>query len=337
MRTTHCPHGVEVTDCLHCARVPVSAGDAAAYGYRDAAVARERVDPPRVTVGAVPYVLLGRLARGESCDVLLARRDARLTEQVVVKVPRDPSAPADALAREWRVLSELQTRDDVRGAHFFTTLLPQPVTRGAVRGLAGRYAGVASVFRWRSGFLHTLDDVVCEYPDGVAPQTAVWLWKRTLALLGWVHRAGYVHGAVLPAHVLIHPRDHGAVLVGWSRAVRLAAGATAPLRAPAAAAALYYPREVLAGGAPTPATDIAMSARCVAYVLGGDPASGDLPADVPAPLAALVRAHAADAPPADVDCARSDDAWELMERVGAAGREAFGPPRYHPFRMPGWR
>jgi hypothetical protein len=288
---------------------------------------------PRVRVAGRTFALLGRLARGEGSDVFLARRDARLTELVVLKVLR-VLADADLLAGEWRALAALH-ESTAQGAHFFTTLLPQPVAHGELVPASEPSAAPrpTSVFRWRSGFLHTLDDVVREYPAGVEPQTAVWMWKRVLEVLGWVHRSRYVHGAVLPVHWLVHPRDHGVVLVGWSRAVPYAGRATAPLPATSAASEAYYPRAVWSGAPSSPATDITMSARCVVRALGGDPARGTLPARVPAPIADVLRAHADDAPSA----ARTDDAWELMQRVGQAGRAAYGPARYHPFRMPGWR
>ena len=41
------------------------------------------------------------------------------------------------------------------------------------------------------------------YPDGVDPRDVAWMWRRLLVALGLAHRAGVVHGAVLPEHVLI--------------------------------------------------------------------------------------------------------------------------------------
>jgi hypothetical protein len=78
--------------------------------------------------------------------------------------------------------------------------------------------------------------------------------------------------------------------------------------------------------------DLAMSARCMAYVLGGDPATGKVPGSVPAPLAELVRTQS------DPDHRQAlENAWLLKDRLDAAAREAFGPPKYTPFTLPGWR
>lgn len=282
---------------------------------------------PRAVVQGVPYALLGRLGRGDGSDVFLARRDSRLAELVVLKVAR-ALADADLVAREYEVVSELHA-SDAQGSEHFSRLLPQPVAQGPLKDPGGVDRATA-VYRWRSGFQHTFVDVLDAYKGGVDPRAAVWMWKRLLELLGFVHGSGYVHGAVLPPHLLVHPRDHGVVLVGWSSAGRFAAGR--PLPARSARNQAFYP-EALWNGAPcAPVMDLAMSARCMAYVLGGDAATGKVPGSVPAPLAELVRTQS------DPDHRQAlENAWLLKDRLDAAAREAFGPPKYIPFTLPGWR
>jgi hypothetical protein len=58
-------------------------------------------------VAGTRYVLLGRLGRGDGCDMFLARRDARLTELAVLKVVRALS-DADLVSREYEVLEALR-------------------------------------------------------------------------------------------------------------------------------------------------------------------------------------------------------------------------------------
>jgi hypothetical protein len=282
---------------------------------------------PRLGVAGRLYVLLGLLGRGESCDVFLARRDSRLTEMVVIKVLRALS-DRDLLEREWRTLEAL-SKSDAKGSDYFATLLPQRVGHGPVATPDG-LARKASVFRWRSGFQHTLEEVFDAHPHGIDPRTAVWMWKRVLELLGWVHKSGWIHGAILPQHVLVHPRDHGVVLAGWSCASR--AGTSDRLPATSAAARAFYPEDAWSSGTVSPAIDIAMTARCFIRALGGDPARGTLPLSVPEPLGVLLATHADPSESAD----RTDDAWTLLERVGEAGKLVYGEPRHHPFVMPGW-
>ncbi len=230
---------------------------------------------------------MGQLAKGEHSDVYLARRDARVTELVVVKMARGADG---SLAAEWQVLEKI-TKSTAQGAPHFTRLLPQPVAHGTARlGMHGRDGERrVTIVRWRSGFVHTFDDIATAYSGGVKPESSVWLWKRILELLGWVHLAGWSHGAITAPHLVVHARDHGVVLIGWSRAV------------PA-----------------TPAgrnADLAASAACMKRLLNGS---------APAPIAALL-----DQP--------GDDAWAARDRLDAAARTVFGPAKYIPFSMPGWR
>lgn len=280
--------------------------------------------PPheKVWIAGLPYRLLGRIARGESTDVLLAERARRLTERVLIKALRAPG-DADLLDREWDALAALH-RSEAQGAPHFVQRLPQPVARGKLQGAGAEIP--ALVHRYKSGFRYSLAEVAGAHPGGVDARHGVWIWRRILELLGWVHRSGFAHGAVLPQHVVVHARDHGADLVGFSCAVRLGGKERLPAVSPAHRA--HYPADVLGGATPSASSDIVMSARCVVGVLGGDVATGAAPASVPEPVAALLRACAAG------DRSLTADAWALKEEVARAARRAFGPPRYHPFTMP---
>jgi hypothetical protein len=263
---------------------------------------------PRLNVGGRTWALTGLLARGDSCDVFQGRWVMRLGGLVVVKVLR-ALADGDLLRRERAVLERLHA-SEAQGAVHFARLLPWLEAFGAVR-IAG-YERLVAVHGWRPGFLYTLEDVRRAHPDGVDGRIAVWVWKRLLELLGWVHEAGFAHGAVLPPHVLVHPRAHGATLVGWS-----AAGALGePLPAVSAAWPDLYP---LRPGEPlTAAADLAMAARTVR-----DLAGGGLPGD----LGTLLDEAAGGA---------WSHAWALRDRLDTEIRAAYGPPSYNPLSMPGW-
>ncbi|WP_236519306.1 hypothetical protein [Sandaracinus amylolyticus] len=278
------------------------------------------VDParPRAWIGGARYALLGRLARGEGSDVFLARRDRRLTELVSIKALR-AHGDRDLLEREQWVLESLEN-SRVAGAAHFTRLVPQRVAHGLARlGLHGDEGERrVSVMRWRSGFVHTMRDVLDAYPSGVSAETSVWMWKRILEQLGWTHRSGWVHGAVLPEHLIVHARDHGVVLVGWSRAARPGESLVALTEG----AEDFYPSEAMNGVPVSTHTDLTMSARVMRKVLGSQ--------SIPAPLAQLLETHARG------DADMESDAWALKDRLDRVAREAFGPPRFVPFAMPGW-
>jgi hypothetical protein len=260
------------------------------------------VDPARTRlwIGGLRYAILGKIARGDASDVFMARRDARITELVVIKVLR-AIGDLDLLAREQEVLEGLE-KSTAPGTPHMARLLPQRVDHGIARvGMHGDDGERrVSVFRWRSGFVHTIEDVLTAYSKPIDPAHAVWMWKRVLEQLAWAHQSGVVHGSIAPAHALVHARDHGVVLIGWSRALR----------------------------GDDPSRDIAASARMMMQLVGG----GDdrVPETVPAPLAQLMTTHALTEPGAE------RDAWALRGRLDAVARECFGPPRFVPFPMPGW-
>ena len=156
-------------------------------------------------VGSLAYRVLGRLAQGVHSDVFLARRDSPLTEMVLIKVARHDPGP---LGREWQRVKDLRARES-------RLLLPEPVAVGVARS-DHRPERQAAVFRWRSGFQFTFEDARAEYPAGVDPAATVWMWNRLLEQLALLHGLGYCHGAVEPQHLLLHPRDHGLMLCGWS-------------------------------------------------------------------------------------------------------------------------
>jgi hypothetical protein len=289
-----------------------------ASGGDDPAIADPSV--PRLWIAGHRYALLGRLARGEGSDVFLGRRELGVEERVVVKILRTEGS-RDLFAAEDETLRRL-AQSSARGAPHFTRLVPERIAFGAARlGASGQDgARTVAVRRWRSGFVHTLRDLRGAYPSGFEPAHAVWMWKRMLESIGFVHESGLVHGAILPEHVLVHAGEHGAVLTGFSRAVR--PGEVLP--AVTASARDLYPDAAWSGGGVGIEVDLAMSARSMLWTLGGDPLRA--PTTVPAPLARLLEGVATGT--------RATNAWALVDEISAVAREVFGPPRFVPFDVP---
>lgn len=182
------------------------------------------------------------------------------------------------------------------------------------------------MYRWRSGFIHTLADVMRVHPNGVSVQTAIWMWKRLLDLSGWIHRTGYVHGGLLPAHLLIHARDHGMAFLGMSRAVKIGT----PLRYVSSGLESYYPEDIQREHGPMhPYHDIIMGSRCIFRVFSGYENGKMNFGTTPVPLFDLLTEASNSNSP-------YEDAWALKNRLDALSRELFGPPKYHKFTMPGW-
>jgi hypothetical protein len=290
-----------VIDCSYCHARMVLDGSSIVLRqeYRDAL---DRVESARAStrtarVGSVDYALAPEPLRGEHGDAYWGWRCAPLAEAVVIKVARAGEDGA-RLEREAATLAALQA-SEVRGSDHFSRLIPQVVAWGVMEGgpAGGR---TALVLRRLSGFAETLADAAPQTRRD--PRHGVWIWKRLLESLDWTHRAGWTHGAVTPRHALIHARDHGVMLTGWSSASRAASAADAR-------------------------GDLVMAARCVAFSLTGK--LEEVGAELPAPLRALL------APWVAGDGTHTN-AWALHEAVDAAARQAFGPPQYAPLKTAAW-
>ena len=270
---------------------------------------------PRLNLGGRSYVLEAKLADGDSSIVYRGRWVVRLGELVVIKVLAS-LRDADRMRSEWDVLKEL-CRSTTQGAEHYITRLPAPVAHGIVDTDVPR---TASVFGWKSGFVHTLTDVGEVHSSGVPGPVLVWILKRSLELLGWVHRSGFVHGAVTPDHILVHPRDHGAILVGWTAAVPWREGASRALPAKSARWSSMYGSHREA----TPALDISMATKAARTVAGLH-------------LPGVTRYGPIDRVLDLGESGAIEDAWQLRDALVAASNEVFGPAAYNPLSMPGWR
>lgn len=134
---------------------------------------------------------------------------------------------------------------------------------------------------------------------------------------------------------MIWPEEHGVVLVDWCYASLADDDHSefGPIKAIVAKRRDWYPQEVLAKRAPSPATDIAMAARCMVQLLGGDPLTGVCPAaSVPRGFQAFFQGCLGQS-----QRSRPDDAFKLieefdamLERLGAP----FWPRTFRIFVMP---
>jgi hypothetical protein len=242
---------------------------------------------------------------------------------VILKLLRDRQYTA-LFDNEWEVLQVLQ-RSDAPGSDTFTLLIPQPIIHGDIT--TGVHAGKrANIFRWTSGFHHTFDEVLQVYPQGIPPRASIWIWRRILEVLSFIHNSRIVHGAVLPSHLLVQENEHGVRLVGYSAASPFGE----KLRTISHRYESFYPKSVRSHSSLTAQLDLTMSARCIVALLGGDPETGSLPRTVPPRLARLVQQIALTEPGDSV----REDAWSLREELGIIASEVFGSPQFIPIVMP---
>jgi len=179
----------------------------------------------------------------------------------------------------------------------------------------------ALVFERYTGW-YSLADVRQTYPAGIDPKDMAWVWRRLLSALGFAHKHTWLHNAVLPANIWIQPEQHGLMLTNWSYA-----GTSPGASSPPTAQAGWVPPEVRMGEPLSPAVDIVMSAKCMLFLLGGDPVNWLYPKTIPGPLKAFFRGTLLPAKRAP------QDAWALKAEFDDLIEGLWGQRKFHPFTM----
>jgi hypothetical protein len=236
----------------------------------------------------------------------------------VVKIARDPN-DNDLLTNEQDVLRGLCTQIEGHLKNAWVgNCIPEIVETGT------HDKRTVTVFRVRPQHV-SFERLLQLFPKGLDYLDVVWMWKRFLATLWFVHRQGIVHGGCLPPHLLVHPTEHGPQLIEWSYATR----SRERLKAMVSEYQVFYPPEVLRRQEVGVSLDLFMLAKCVVVLLGGDPNTNKMPDSVPKPFQALV-----------LDCLhedrwkRTEDAGTLHEQVDSVMVNLVGKHKYRPLRLP---
>lgn len=177
-----------------------------------------------------------------------------------------------------------------------------------------------SVFRPLDGFF-SLEDVKQQYPAGIEPQDMAWMFRRLLVPLGFINHLGYTHCAVLPRHVMIHPEQHGLVLVDWSHAVHVDDG-EAGVRI--GEFEKWYPPDI---DQPSAATDTFMAANLMSWLMGGDPEVlmfPDVPREMRSFLSACTKRSWRERP---------QDPHAVLEYFDTTIERLWGKRKFRPFDM----
>ena len=299
-----------------------------AYKVLSDPVARKRYDDRGTTK---PLTLKSRrhayevgalVSKGDLADIYKATNEKG--EHVALKVVRE--APnSDLLKTEWDHLQKLFAKDDKHTRYFAA-----PIETFQIED-ASHARRQVNVMEWLNNWW-TFDEVRTAFRRELRMEHGVWMFNRILGGLGFAHKQGVLHGAVVPSHTLAYssgkekdPWNHGVKLVDWCYSIPMGT----PLKAIVPKYRDFYPPEVFAKKPAIPSTDIYMAAKCVIYVLGGNPKTNQLPDHVPGYLANFLKG-----------CtlgnlrARPQRAWELHQELKEHMRENFGPRKYVRFDMP---
>ncbi len=276
-----------------------------------------------ITLGNRNWVLEKKIAQGESTDVYTGRLARWPTELAVIKILRKVENE-HYLDNEWETLHQL-LRSHATGADVFSRMIPQPVVYGKATG--GAFSGSKTlILRRESGFHYTFDEVCRHYPEGIPARASIWVWRRILEILTFLHDSGYVHGAVVPAHLLVQQNEHGVRLIGYGRSGRI----NNPLDAERELLRPYCPTPAKDWKVLSPQLDIVMSAKCIIKMLGGDPETNTSPTTVPTRLADLIKKYAQ----LDAKYPSTLNAWSIHQELGRIADSVYGSPAFIPIEMP---
>jgi serine/threonine protein kinase len=250
------------------------------------------------------YNVTDIIAQGDLADIFRA-------DKTLLKVARS-AADNDLLEREAKILRKL--RPEGKNDKFYR-YLPRLLGSFGLKspGERGKQVNVLPYYKGH----YSLTEVMQVYPDGLSFRDVVWMFKRCLAGLGFVHRQGVVHGALIPPHILVHPVMHGAKLIDWC----YAAERKERVKAMSIPFESFYAPEILNKETAHPATDIFMLAKCAMAVMG----TTDIPFQVrgffeSCTLPSITR--------------RPNDAWKLHEEFDELLYKLVGKPKYRLLVMP---
>jgi hypothetical protein len=158
-------------------------------------------------------------------------------------------------------------------------------------------------------------------------RTSVWMFKRILALLTWVHHYKLIHGAILPPHVLFYPdndgrkgvdeRKHSIRLVDWCYSLDFNQRTRLSSWVPAWQD--HYAPELLGKTFIGPPSDLYMAAKLMVYLCGNK---------FPPALGKVLKKCLVPDP-----TKRYQKAGEVLEDWKQAAAAEFGAPKWHDFNV----
>lgn len=263
------------------------------------------------------YTIGKLIASGDVADIYHAEGASTstigmmpLTNKYVLKISRIVNGHT-LLDNEQKILTKFSL--DAR-ASAYSLLLPKLAESFLAKDKIQKRV---NVFVFEDG-LYSVDEVLKAHPI-IDPRHLVWLFKRILMIIGFAHKHGIVHSAVLPEHVRIVPVNHGLQLIGWGHAVDTG-GVVKTISAKYRA---WYPPEVLKKQTVSAATDIFMAAKTMIYLAGGDPISNRMPDSVPSNMQRFLKSCTLEG-----QNMRPDNAWTLHDEFSDLAKLLYGPPKF---------
>lgn len=256
---------------------------------------KEVTEKSTIRIKNTDYTIIGSYPGGSICDVYKCEGD------IVLKKVRSKK-DNDLIENEISILKFLEKHKDP----YYSQYLPMLIAEYKLRITKEK---VLTMPDYGDEFI-SLVELRDQY-NSIDPRHIVWIFKRLLTVLGFVHNLGVTHGAVLPEHALIRKRDHALILIDWSYAVKGSDRVKAidPNRKG------FYPNEIINKDLTGGYTDIHMAAQTAMWLQG----NGKLPDAMHRFFASCSITNKA---------YRPTDAWELIEDLNDVSYGLYGKPKF---------
>jgi len=235
------------------------------------------------------YRVIKEIALGDLCHVYRAVKNG---QQFVIKKPRVKAKAF--IKKEFETCQKLSS-----GSSIHSMMIPKPVEL---------FEGQMPVYEWRDNLISG-SEVIAKFGDTLDSRHIIWMFKRTLMILGFAHNEGIVHGAVTPDHLLFSKPDHGLIACGWVHSGEFGGA----IKVVPAKWKHYYPEEALKDKKLSTSLDIFMAAKSMLDIGGVN-------------LHPRVRRFLE-------SCLlpvrmRPDNAWALHDEVKEMARDVFGNAKF---------
>ncbi len=265
-----------------------------------------------VTTTRARYTMHTVVARGDLATIFAGTSSDPSTGSVILKLAERPG-DSDLMQTESRILGILWD-----GAGQYEKHLPRLLEE--MRTPDGR---IGHVFEKIDGF--DLYAVREKYQHGIPQEHMIWIFRRTLAALGYAHSRGVLHGNLDPSHVILRASDHNVWLVDWCYSIFEPAQTGQKFRAHNDK---FSAPEVAEQKPPLPSSDLYSAGKCMIFALGGDVATNTMPDTIDERIQRFIHFFVRPSP-----IQRAQDAWEMYGKLDKLREEVFGPHEFREFRM----
>jgi serine/threonine protein kinase len=156
-------------------------------------------------------------------------------------------------------------------------------------------------------------------PQGLSEDHVMWVFERLLSVLGFMHANKVIHGNIEPGNIMIRPHDHNAFLVDFIFSIvdPLNTGMTYK-----GFTETYSAPEVFAKKSPIPPSDLFSLAKCMIYLLGGNPENDEFPIHMDTRIVKFIRQFLLPNP-----MHRPNDAWDMWKKLHLLRDAIYGRDR----------